>query len=349
VRCNASCTAAPDFWRWPGKTPTRVYLIRNPLTISGISMPLAPQAQAMLTAMADAPPIDFGTLSAAACRAMSAAGGAFAPGDPVAAEEDLRIPTSGGELAARLYRPHGEGPFPLTVFFHGGGFVMCGIDSHANVCRCLAQRAQTLVLSVDYRLAPEARFPAAAQDACDAVRWAAASARDLGARDALIAVAGDSAGGNLAAVAAQQMRGSAVRIAHQLLLYPVVDCTSEHPSYDAFGDGYFLSADMMRWFKDQYFDAGAERASPLASPLAAPDLADLPGATVISAEYDLLRDEAEAYAARLAQAGVPTTLMRWPGQMHGFASMLGALDAADHALSFAAGSLRRGFDAAHTA
>jgi acetyl esterase len=200
------------------------------------------------------------------------------------------------------------------------------------------------VLSVDYRLAPEAPFPAAAHDACDAVRWAAASARDLGARDGALAVAGDSAGGNLAAVAVQQLRGSGIAFAHQLLLYPVVDCASEHPSYESLGNGYFLTAAMMRWFGRHYFAGDADRASPLASPLAAPDLTGLPPATIVSAEYDPLRDEAEAYAARLAQAGTPATLVRWPGQMHGFASMLGALDAADRALSFAARALRRAFD-----
>ncbi len=309
-------------------------------------MPLDPQAQALLAALAQAPAIDFDRLTVSAYRASVAAGGAFAPGDAIAAEEDWRIPAAAGHvLPARLYRPHASGPLPLTVFFHGGGFVSCGLDTHANLCRSLAQRARTLVLSVDYRLAPEAGFPAAAHDACDAVRWAAASARDLGARDGALAVAGDSAGGNLAAVAAQQLRGSGIRIAHQLLLYPVVDCATEHPSYESLGNGYFLTADLMRWFKRQYLGDDADRASPLASPLAASDLAGLPPATIVSAEFDPLRDEAEAYAARLAQAGTPATLVRWPGQLHGFASMLGAVDAADHALTFAADALRRAFDA----
>ncbi len=231
------------------------------------------------------------------------------------------------------------------MFFHGGGFVACGLDTHANLCRTLAQRAQTVVLSVDYRLAPEARFPAAAHDACDAVLWAAANAADLRVRPGALAVAGDSAGGNLAAVAAQQLRHDGVPIAHQLLLYPVVDCASEHPSYESMGSGYFLSAEMMRWFKDQYFSEGANRADPLASPLAADDLTGVASATVISAEYDPLRDEAEHYAARLAQAGVLTTLLRWPGQMHGFASLLGVLDAADHALTIAARALRHALHA----
>ncbi|MCR5898559.1 alpha/beta hydrolase, partial [Burkholderia sp. HAN2018] len=175
--------------------------------------------------------------------------------------------------------------------------------------------------------------------------WAAASARDLGARTGALAVAGDSAGGNLAAVAALQLRGSGIAIAHQLLLYPVVDCATEHPSYESLGNGYFLTADMMRWFKRHYFDDGADRASPLASPLAAPDVAGAAPATIVSAEFDPLRDEAEAYALRLAQAGTPVTVVRWPGQLHGFASMLGAIDAADRVLTFGADALRRAFDA----
>ncbi|MFM0175057.1 alpha/beta hydrolase [Paraburkholderia sediminicola] len=307
-------------------------------------MALDPQAQAMLAAFAGLPALDFTQLTAPAYRAMIAAGGGFAPGDAIAAEEDLLIPTASGAIAARLYRPVTDGDdtsvlLPLTVFFHGGGFVACGLDTHANLCRCLAQRAQTVVLSVDYRLAPEARFPAAAHDALDAVRWAAANAADLRVRPGALAVAGDSAGGNLAAVAAQQLRHGGVNIAHQLLLYPVVDCTTEHSSYESMGHGYFLSADQMRWFMDQYFDAGADRADPLASPLAAADLGGVASATIISAEYDPLRDEAEHYAARLSQAGVLTTHLRWPGQMHGFASLLGVLDAADQVLTTAARAL----------
>lgn len=323
-------------------------------------MALDPQAQAVRAALAGMPPLDFAQLTVPAYRAMLAAGGGFAPGDSVAAEEDLTIPTANGPLAARLYRPALESAdeggnsgnsntlLPLTVFFHGGGFVSCGLDTHANICRCLAQRARTVVLSVDYRLAPEARFPAAALDACDAVRWAAANSRDLRVRPGALAVAGDSAGGNLAAVVAQQLRHSAVNIAHQVLFYPVVDCATEHPSYESMGDGYLLTADMMRWFKSEYFTPDADRADPLASPLAAADLAAIAGATIISAEYDPLRDEAEHYAARLAQAGVLTTHLRWPGQMHGFASLLGALDAADQALTLAARALRHALHVQNT-
>lgn len=156
-------------------------------------MALDPQEQAVRAAFAGMPPLDFAQLTVPAYRAMLAADGGFAPGDSVAAEEDLTIPTANGPIAARLYRPALESAdergnsntlLPLTVFFHGGGFVSCGLDTHANICRCLAQRARTVVLSVDYRLAPEARFPAAALDACDAVRWAAANSRDLRVRPA---------------------------------------------------------------------------------------------------------------------------------------------------------------------
>jgi acetyl esterase len=311
-------------------------------------MALDNQAAALLASLAGLPTPDYSLLDAASYRAAIAAGqaaGAIGPGDKVAAEEDLTLPGAAGTLAARLYRPinESEGNLPLLVFFHGGGFVACGIDTHANVCRTLAARARTLVLSVDYRLAPEARFPGAALDALAAVRWAAANAGEAGPlRDAVpgaLAVAGDSAGGNLAAVCAQQLRGE-VAIAHQLLLYPVLDCAQEHPSYEKYGSGYLLDVGLMRWFKDQYFDAQADRASSLASPLGTEQLDHVAHATIVSAECDPLRDEAEHYAARLAHAGVPATLVRWPGQMHGFASMIGVLDAASAALDLGARALR---------
>ncbi|NIE63670.1 alpha/beta hydrolase [Burkholderia sp. Ax-1719] len=313
-------------------------------------MALDPQAAALIASLAGAPAPDYALLDAASYRAALAAGGAanaFGPGDAIAAEDDLTLPGDVGPLAVRLYRPinHGGEALPLTVFFHGGGFVACGIDSHANLCRTLAARARTLVLSIDYRLAPEARFPAAAQDALAAVRWAVANAAHLGARTGALAVAGDSAGGNLAAVCAQQLR-SEVAIAHQLLLYPVLDCAHEHPSYDTYGQGHLLDTGLMRWFKNQYFGAdegSTDRAAPLASPLGTERLDHVASATIVSAECDPLRDEAEHYAARLAQAGVAATLVRWPGQIHGFASFLGVLDAADAVLDFSARALRAAF------
>ncbi|CAB3785954.1 Acetyl esterase [Paraburkholderia caffeinitolerans] len=306
-------------------------------------MALAPQAAALLAALAGMPAPDYSRLDAASYRAAIEAGraaGTIGEGDAVAAEEDLTLPGAAGPLAARLYRPVSQqASLPLVVFFHGGGFVACGIDTHANLCRTLAARANVLVLSVDYRLAPEARFPAAAHDALAAVRWAAAHAAQLGAIPGALAVAGDSAGGNLAAVCAQQLQGE-VAIAHQLLLYPVVDCSHEHPSYETYGSGYLLDAGLMRWFKDQYFESQADRASPLASPLGAERIEAIAPATIVSAECDALRDESERYAERLSQAGVPVTHVRWPGQMHGFASMIGVLDAANAALDLSARALR---------
>ena len=232
------------------------------------------------------------------------------------------------------------------VYFHGGGFVLCGLDSHDNICRSLARRSGALVLSVDYRLAPEARFPAAAEDAVAAVRWAAAHAAQLGADPARIAVAGDSAGGNLAAVACQQLRGSAIALRHQLLLYPYLDCTDAatgSASYRECATGYFLSAAELDWYRAQYLANRADAEDVRASPLRQRDLHGLPPATIITAEYDPLRDQGEAYGEALQRAGHSATVRRWPGQFHGFISMQGVIDAASDALDAAAAALRHAF------
>ncbi len=309
-------------------------------------MPLDPQARAMLDAMAAMPRPDFTTLRAADYRAALAAMPGFAPGDAVAAQQDLTIDGASGPLPARLYRPDDSAVLPLVVYFHGGGFVVCGLDSHDNICRTLARRSGALVLSVDYRLAPEARFPAAAEDAVAAVRWAAAHAAQLGADPARIAVAGDSAGGNLAAVACQQLRGSAIVPRHQLLLYPYLDCTdaaTASASYRAYSEGYFLSAAELDWYRAQYLANPADAADVRASPLHQRDLHGLPPVTIITAEFDPLRDQGEAYGEALQRAGGNATVRRWPGQFHGFMSMQGVIDAASGALDAAAASLRLAF------
>jgi acetyl esterase len=306
-------------------------------------MSLDPQAQALLQALSQMPPLDYTSLTAPAFRQMAAAMRAmFAPGDAVARTENRVIPGPGGELAIRLYYPEGAGPFPLTVFFHGGGFVICDLDSHDAMCRCLCRRAGTLVASVDYRRAPEARFPAAADDAAAALAWVSAQAAALGGDPGRIAVAGDSAGGNLAAVLAQQARRHGPVLRHQLLIYPVMDCRCDSPTYRSFGDGYYLTGAMMRWFVQQYVDE-RQRDDVRASPLRQTDLAGVAPATILTAEFDPLRDEGEVYAGALRRAGVPVTSQRWAGQMHGFASMLGVLDAADAALSAGAEALRGAF------
>ncbi|WP_354683556.1 alpha/beta hydrolase [Cupriavidus necator] len=309
-------------------------------------MPLDPQARAVLEAMAAMPSPDFSTLRAADYRAALAAMPAFAPGDTIAAQHDLTIEGAAGPLRARLYRPDDSAALPLVVYFHGGGFVVCGLDSHDNICRGLARRSGALVLSVDYRLAPEARFPAAAGDAVAAVRWAAAQAARLGADPARIAVAGDSAGGNLAAVACQQLRGSGIALRHQLLLYPYLDCTdaaTASASYRECAAGYFLSAAELDWYRAQYLANTADAADVRASPLHQRDLHGLPPATIITAEFDPLRDQGEAYGEALQRAGGSATVHRWPGQFHGFVSMQGMIDAASHALDAAAASLRQAF------
>ncbi|HEU0197162.1 MAG TPA: alpha/beta hydrolase [Nevskiaceae bacterium] len=308
---------------------------------------LDPQAQAMLQAMAALPPMDYTTDDPTAYRQMASGPSMFAPGDAVARIENREIPGPGGVLAIRVYVPRTDPgkPLPVTVYFHGGGFVACNLDTHDNVCRCLAQRARCIVVSVDYRLAPETPFPGPVEDALAALNWVHDHAAELGGDASRIAVAGDSAGGNLAAVAALQSRGTAAAPCHQLLLYPVTDCHSDTASYHAFGQGYFLTAEMMQWFHRLYLPEPAMANDPRASPLKAKDLAGVAPATIFTGEYDPLRDEGEAYAHALAAAGVSTTLRRWPGQIHGFASMLGAIPAADAAMSAGARALRIAFSA----
>ena len=306
-------------------------------------MPLDPQAQALADALAHAPLPDPATLTIAGYRAFLTAFPPL-PGEPLASVQDRTLPGPDGAVKIRIYHPQPGECLPLTVFFHGGGFVSCGLDSHDNLCRRLANQASTVVVSVDYRLAPEHRFPAAADDACAALRWLAAHAGEIGADAARIAVAGDSAGGNLAAVVAQQMPAL---LRHQLLFYPVTDSACDTASFGEFASGAMLRADLMRWFWMQYLARAEDGRDPRASPLRAQRLQGLPPATIITAECDPLRDEGEAYASVLSNAGVAVTLRRWAGQFHGFASLLGPLDAAGQALAFAAESLRKAFDS-HT-
>ena len=307
-------------------------------------MTLDPHVEGMLKALAAYAAPDFSTMTAPAYRAgIAGRNGLLGPGDSVARSEDREIAGPGGPLALRLYYPDVPGPLPLTLFFHGGGFVACGLDTHDNICRCLAVRARTLVVAVDYRLAPEAPFPAAVHDAMAALEWLRAHAVEIGGDAQRIALAGDSAGGNLAAVLAQQAKDRGWSLQHQLLMYPVTDLAEESASYASCGQGYFLTAEGLRWFLSQYLHGGGDATDPRASPLRARDFSGLAPATVITAEYDPLRDEGEAYALSLRLAGVPAVLQRWPGQIHGFISMLGPIPAADAALDFAAAELRRAF------
>jgi acetyl esterase len=229
----------------------------------------------------------------------------------------------------RLYVPEGAAtPSPALVYFHGGGWVIGSLETHENLCKALANRSGARVVAVDYRLAPEHGWPAAAEDcyavSCHMAEHGAAHGID-GAR---LAVGGDSAGGNLAAVVALLARErGGPRLRHQVLIYPVTDHDFERPSYRENGSDYFLTTDAMRWFWDHYVPDRGQRNHWSAAPLRAEKLAGLPPATVITAEYDPLRDEGEAYAERLREAGVPVTCSRYDGQIHGFVSMLDLLDA----------------------
>ncbi len=307
-------------------------------------MPLDPQIRALLDAAKELPPIH--TLTPEQARAQFAARAVEGLRIPdIAGAVDRAIDGPGGPLGLRIYTPLGDGPLPLLVFFHGSGFVVCSLDTHDVLCRNLCAGAACVVASIDYRLAPEHKFPAAPEDCLLATRWAGASAASLGADPARIAVGGDSAGGNLAAVTALRVRDEGgPALCAQLLIYPVTEYwDAGMPSYTENAEGYGLTRDGMKWFWDHYLAALEDARDPRAAPLRAPDLRGLPPALVITAEYDPLRDEAERYAARLREAGVATELVRYAGMNHGFFFWPGVVDVAGTALEAASAWLRRAF------
>ncbi len=307
-------------------------------------MPVDPQIQALLDAAKDLPPIH--TLSPDAARAQFAARAIEGIRIPeIASAVDRAIEGPGGKLGLRVYTPLGQGPFPLLVFFHGSGFVVCSLDTHDAMCRNLCAGAGCVVASVDYRLAPEHKFPAAPNDCLHATRWAGANAASLGADPARIAVGGDSAGGNLAAVTALRVRDEGgPALCGQLLIYPVTEYwDAGMPSYAENAEGYGLTRDGMKWFWGHYLADPKDARDPHAAPLRAPDLHGLPPALVVTAEYDPLRDEAERYAARVREAGVPTEMVRYAGMNHGFFFWPGVVDAAGTALDAASAWLGRAF------
>lgn len=238
---------------------------------------------------------------------------------PCRSVEDRAIPAAHGSIPVRIYRPSAEGTLPALVYFHGGGWVIGDLDGSDNNCRLMAEQSGHVVVSVDYRLAPEAKFPAASDDCYTATKWVAENAASLGIDPTRIAVGGDSAGGHLAAVVSLMARDQGgPSVAFQLLIYPVTDYRFDTGSYQANANGYLLSKDMMVAFWDHYLNSPADADNPIASPLRAKDLSNLPPALVITAEFDPLRDEGEAYALRLKEAGNRVELTRYDGMIHGF-------------------------------
>ena len=306
-------------------------------------MPLDPQAQKVLEQMAALGLPPNHTLSPAQAR-INMKARPRAAGPEVPRVEDRRIPGPDGELPVRIYTPAGPGPFPMLVWFHGGGWVIGDLEWADPMARHLTVGAGCVVVSVDYRLAPETKFPGAADDCYAATVWAAQNAARIEGDPDRIAVGGDSAGGNLAAVVSLMARDrGGPPLVFQLLVYPVTACDFDTESYRRNAEGYTLTRDGMRWFWDHYLRSAADAANPYAAPLVAEHLRGLPAALVMTAEYDPLCDEGEAYARRLQAAGVPTTCSRYDGMMHGFFGMPAVLDKGRQAVADATAALREAF------
>ena len=306
-------------------------------------MPLDPNMKAMLDQMEamGAPPLHSMT-PADARASMDAMVALMGPVEDVASVADRTIDAGGQTLPVRIYRPDGlgDGPAPTLVFYHGGGFVIGGLVSHDRDCRALANRGKCQVIAVDYRLAPENPFPAAPDDAIAALEFVVANAAELAVDVDRLAVGGDSAGGNLSAVVALHARDAGIPLRLQLLIYPAVaGKEGDYPSRVDNATGYMLDADSIRWFTSAYFPDG-EPDDWRAAPMRAASHEGVAPALVITAEYDPLRDEGEAYAAKLESDGVPAKATRYDGMIHGFFGMGGIVPAANAAVDEAGDALR---------
>jgi len=261
---------------------------------------------------------------------------------PIAKMEDHIVPTDGHDVPIRIYTPEGEGPFPVFVYFHGGGWVTGDLNTHDALCCFLCNMTPCMVVTVDYRLAPEHKFPAAVNDAISSTRWIQENISSFGGSHKKIAIGGDSAGGNLATVVAQHVDG----LCYQILMYPVIDLSNlDTNSYRNFAEGYFLTRNSMAWFRDHYLKDEADRTHPDASPLLYDDLSNQPPALVLTAGFDPLLDEGEAYAKRLKASGVSVEYICYEGQVHGFLTMADVVDAAYVGLEACAMSLQKVFSA----
>lgn len=307
-------------------------------------MPLDPQAQALLEQMAAMNMPSFDTLTPEQARqAMMPM--ATEP-EPVGKVEDRQIAGPAIDIPVRIYTPEGDGPFPVLTFFHGGGWVIGNIDSHDGLCRSLTNQAGCITVSVDYRLAPEHKFPAAPEDCYAATQWVAANAASFNGDSSRLAIGGDSAGGNLTAVVAQMARDrGGPPLAFQLMIYPATDFNADTPSLKENAQGYLLSKADIEWFTGHYLSSDEDKRHVLASPGLASDLSGLPPALIITGEFDPLRDDGEQYGKQLKEAGVPVTVSRYDGMIHGFLSLAPFLDQGQHAITEASQALKAALNA----
>lgn len=324
----------------------------SPRTVDGRTLDARTQWLLKLIEKSGRPPLERMPVPAARIaydESMRLLSGAWLPdtmlwgGDAALGEiVDFTIPGPGGKLAVRVYRPAGivGRAVPGMLFLHGGGWTVGSLDSHDAPCRFLASRIGAVLVSVGYRLAPEHKFPAGLEDATAAWRWFAANAAVLGCDTRRLAIAGDSAGGNLAAVVARIARDEGIAPAMQLLIYPAVDFSMDTASHRSLADGFLLTASLMRWFGGHYLDSPEQIDDPRVSPLRAADLSGLPPAIVVTAGFDPLRDEGQAYADRLHAAGVKTIHRPFDDLIHGFLNMRGTVQGAARAMDDIAAGVR---------
>ena len=307
-------------------------------------MPLHPEYEAMLKTLAATPGPALSDMPVPDARAMYRMMRPAAPDLEVGKVEDRALPGPDGAIPVRIYTPKGSGPFPILINFHGGGWVIGDLETADAISREFCQRVGCIVVSVDYRLAPEHRFPAAVDDSYAATRWVADNAAALKGDAKRIAVTGESAGGNLAAVVCHMARDrNGPAIAYQLLAYPVTDADYGTASYRTNADGYLLTRAGMEWFWDTYCPNASDRKNPLATPLNAKSFAKLPPALIMTAEFDPLRDEGNAYAGKLRAAGVPVEYVAFDGLIHDFLAMSRQLSAVKPAMDTAVAGLRNAF------
>jgi acetyl esterase/lipase len=319
-------------------------IVGRPVVIDGQELHVQSQLGLKLLDVSGSPPLEMLSVSEARAQVRTDARAFEGPKCQVARVRELTVSGAAGDVNARLYEPHGAPEHgSLLVYYHGGGFVVCDLETHDNTCRFLAKSAGVRVLSIDYRLAPEDRFPAAIEDAVAAFRWAVENASDLGADASRVGVGGDSAGGNLAAgVACLTASDGGPAPVFQLLIYPWLDLSRKRPSYQYFREGFYLTEAELDWYRAHYISNERDALDPRCSPLLTERLESVASAYIATAGFDPLRDEGEEYAARLREAGARVALRRHEGLIHAFANTIGFGRVGREALLEAAGALRVG-------